>query len=84
MTVDGSASGRQHEEAVAAEHHGDAYGGTVFSGTGSAMARDPQAAYAQMRASAPAMRVDNAGIVVTTRAGDDRKSSVTPRSTRRS
>ena len=58
----------QPEEAATAEHRGDAYGGTVFSGTGSAMARDPQAAYAQMRASAPAMRVDNAGIIVTTRA----------------
>ena len=55
-------------EQRATDDNSDAYGGTVFSGTGNAMARDPQTAYAQMRASAPAMRVDDAGVVVTTRA----------------
>ena len=55
-------------EERATDDNSDAYGGTVFSGTGNAMARDPQTAYAQMRASAPAMRVDDAGVVVTTRA----------------
>ncbi len=47
---------------------GDAYGGTIFSGAGSLLTRNPQAAFAQMRASAAVMRVEGAGVVVTTRA----------------
>ncbi len=58
---------RPEEEAAASDNRDD-YGGTVFSGTGSAMVRDPQTAYAQMRASAPATRVNEAGVIVTTRA----------------
>lgn len=56
----------QSEAKVPEEHDGDPYGGTVFSGTGPAMAHDPQRAYAQMRASGAVMRVDDAGVIVTT------------------
>lgn len=46
----------------------DAYGGTIFSGAGDVLTRHPQDAFAQMRAVAPAMRVEGSGVVVTTRA----------------
>lgn len=46
----------------------DAYGGTIFSGAGEVLTRHPQAAFAQMRAVAPAMRIQGSGVVVTTRA----------------
>lgn len=45
----------------------DAYGGTIFSGVGDALTRHPQQAYGQMRSTAPAIRVEGSGIVVTTR-----------------
>ncbi len=51
-----------------ATHDSDAYGGTIFSGAGSLLTRNPQAAYAQMRAAAAVMRVEGAGVIVTTRA----------------
>lgn len=46
----------------------DTYGGTIFSGAGDVLTRCPQEAYAQMRAAAPAIRVEGSGVVVTTRA----------------
>ena len=46
----------------------DAYGGTIFSGAGEILTRRPQDAFAQMRAAAPAMRMEGSGVVVTTRA----------------
>ena len=46
----------------------DAYGGRIFSGAGDVLTRRPQDAFAQMRAAAPAMRVEGSGVVVTTRA----------------
>ena len=51
-----------------AEQQVDAYGGTIFSGAGEALTRHPQDAFAQMRAAAPAIRIEGSGIVVTTRA----------------
>ncbi|WP_084526602.1 cytochrome P450 [Nocardia vaccinii] len=51
-----------------ADQNGDAYGGTVFSGTGDTLTRNPQQAYAGMRAVAPAMRIEGAGVLVATRA----------------
>ena len=50
------------------EQQVDAYGGTIFSGAGDVLTRRPQDAFAQMRAVAPAMRVEGSGVVVTTRA----------------
>lgn len=50
------------------EQQADAYGGTIFSGAGDALTRCPQAAFAQMRSIAPAMRMEGSGVVVTTRA----------------
>lgn len=51
-----------------AEQQADAYGGTIFSGAGDVLTRRPQDAFAQMRAVAPAMRIEGSGVVVTTRA----------------
>ena len=48
------------------EQQVDAYGGTIFSGAGDVLTRRPQDAFAQMRAVAPAMRVEGSGVVVTT------------------
>lgn len=50
------------------EQQVDAYGGTIFSGAGEVLTRRPQDAFAQMRAVAPAMRIEGSGVVVTTRA----------------
>ncbi|WP_083208648.1 cytochrome P450 [Mycobacterium malmoense] len=50
------------------EQQADAYGGTIFSGAGDVLTRCPQAAFAQMRSVAPAMRIEGSGVVVTTRA----------------
>jgi cytochrome P450 len=51
-----------------AEQQVDAYGGTIFSGAGDVLTRCPQDAFVQMRAVAPAMRIEGSGVVVTTRA----------------
>lgn len=51
-----------------AEQQVDAYGGTIFSGASDVLTRRPQEAFAQMRAVAPAMRIEGSGVVVTTRA----------------
>jgi len=51
-----------------AEQQVDAYGGTIFSAAGDALTRCPQDAFAKMRATAPAMRMEGSGVVVTTRA----------------
>lgn len=51
-----------------AEEQVDAYGGTIFSGAGDVLTRCPQDAFPQMRAVAPAMRIEGSGVVVTTRA----------------
>lgn len=50
------------------EQQVDAYGGTIFHGAGDVLTRRPQDAFAQMRAVAPAMRIEGSGVVVTTRA----------------
>jgi cytochrome P450 len=51
-----------------AEQQLDPYRGTIFSETGDVLTRRPQEAFAQMRAAAPAIRIEGSGVVVTTRA----------------
>jgi len=51
-----------------AEQKVDTYDGTIFSGAGDVLTRRPQDAFAQMRAAAPALRIEGSGVVVTTRA----------------
>jgi hypothetical protein len=47
-----------------ADQQVDEYGGTIFNGAGDVR---PQEAFAQMRAAAPAMRIEGSGVVVPAR-----------------